>query len=76
VPPPPLAASPEYFNLLLDSSVSKIIDYIVSPGSTHVAAVRHLALKPIPNSANSAPNLAKVFGTVESTLERLEVQVH
>ncbi|KAJ7841541.1 hypothetical protein B0H13DRAFT_2676759 [Mycena leptocephala] len=67
---------PSLFHCTVNPSVSKIIDYIVSPGSTHVAAVRHLALKPIPNSANSAPNLAKVFGTVESTLERLEVQVH
>ncbi|KAJ7763109.1 hypothetical protein DFH07DRAFT_812752 [Mycena maculata] len=38
--------------------------------------VTRLALNPIPNSVNSADNLAKVLRAVEGTLEVLEVQVH
>ncbi|KAJ7457233.1 hypothetical protein B0H11DRAFT_1925170 [Mycena galericulata] len=62
----------EYLNLSLDSKVGKILEH----SRTRFGTIRCLALNPIPNSPNSAVNLAKVLSAVEGTLERLDVQMH
>ncbi|KAJ7062051.1 hypothetical protein C8F01DRAFT_1230543 [Mycena amicta] len=70
-------SSPEYLNLSVDSKVGNILDHMRgAPGSSYFANVRRLAINPIPNSVNSAVNFAKVLSAVETTLERLDVQVH
>ncbi|KAJ7143775.1 hypothetical protein C8R44DRAFT_973626 [Mycena epipterygia] len=72
----PAAASPEYLNLSLDSKVGKILEYMQSSGSARFSNVRRLAINPIPNSLNSQHHLSSVLGAVETTLERLDIQVH
>ncbi|KAJ6480145.1 hypothetical protein C8R45DRAFT_1215978 [Mycena sanguinolenta] len=67
------AACPEYLNLSLDSKVGKILEYM---HSDYFSNVRRLAVNPIPNSINSAQNLARVLSAVEGTLERLDIQWH
>ncbi|KAJ7708290.1 hypothetical protein B0H17DRAFT_453897 [Mycena rosella] len=70
---PARVTSPEYLNLSLDSKVGKLLAHV---GAAPLAAVRRLALNPIPNSPHSAAHLAKVLRGVEGTLERLDLQVH
>ncbi|KAJ7111132.1 hypothetical protein C8R43DRAFT_1041594 [Mycena crocata] len=70
------SAAPEYLNLSLDSKTGKILEHMHAPGSTRFSNIRRLALNPLPNSINSASYLAGVLGAVESTLERLDLQVH
>ncbi|KAJ6629386.1 hypothetical protein B0H10DRAFT_1363560 [Mycena sp. CBHHK59/15] len=70
---PPPGAAPAFLNLSLDSKVGKILEHV---GPTRLTHVRRLALNPIPNSVNSAANMARVLSAVEGTLERLDIQVH
>ncbi|KAF7303658.1 hypothetical protein MIND_00595200 [Mycena indigotica] len=70
------SSSPEFLNLSVDSKVGTILEYMRAPGSAYFANVRRLAINPIPNSPNSAGNFAKVLSSVETTLERLDVQIH
>ncbi|KAF8217999.1 hypothetical protein K438DRAFT_16315 [Mycena galopus ATCC 62051] len=67
---------PEFLNLSLDTKLGRVLDFMQAFGSNYFANVRRLAVNPIPNSANSAQNFARVLSAVQSTLERLEIQWH
>jgi hypothetical protein len=73
-------AAPTCINLSLDRKVGRILEQIHAGAAADAlpvfANVRHAALNPIPNSPHSWGLLQRMLAAIESTLERLDVQIH
>ncbi|KAJ7035180.1 hypothetical protein C8F04DRAFT_1259243 [Mycena alexandri] len=76
VPQDPSAASCEYLNLSASSDVASILEHLRAPGSTYLSNVRRIALNPLMNASKSPQIMAGLLSAVETTLERLDIQVH
>ncbi|KAJ7721115.1 hypothetical protein B0H16DRAFT_1603218 [Mycena metata] len=72
----PSATSCEYLNLSASSDIANILKHLRTPGSTYLSRVRRIVLNPLMTASKSPQIMAGLLSAVETTLERLDVQVH